>query len=319
MDSAELRYADFRRIDLNLLVAFDALMEEKHVGRAAARVFIGQPAMSHALQRLRESLGDPLFVRSGNRMVPTAFALELAPQVHAWLGKANDFLFERGVFDLKRVQTTVRIATLDAVQSVLLPPLMAALRRDAPGIRVWTKQLQRDEILNALDEEEIDLAIGPGVLPFKEWHHSDMIAKTRYECVYSPLQLTLPDRLTPKVLASYEHVALSWRGETGSEIDYYLAAHDLKRNVAISCVSQMAIMRILKQFPLITMQSCLMTSIYKDVPGIEVRPIEAEAMSLDLLLVWHRRNESHPAHTHVRQLVMEILTRENEHPGACPS
>ena len=87
MNGVDIKHADFRRIDLNLLVALDALLTECHVGRAAERLFIGQPAMSHALTRLRALFDDELLVRTGRQMTPTALARELAPRIRAWLGE----------------------------------------------------------------------------------------------------------------------------------------------------------------------------------------------------------------------------------------
>ncbi|WP_394789818.1 LysR family transcriptional regulator [Rhodoferax sp.] len=311
MAKQDLRHADFRRIDLNLLVAFDALMLERHVGRAAARVFIGQSAMSHVLARLREALADDVFVRSGNRMEPTPLAQELAPHVRAWLQEANSFLFARGAFDLSRASSTIRVATLDGVESVLLPSLLQQLRGVAPGIRIWTKHVQRDEILSALDAEEVDVGIGSANMPYKEWHYSEKIAHTHYECVYAPAQLDLPEIITPEILAQQEHVALSWRGEAVSEIDRFFEARGLQRNIAVSAVSQLAIMRILQQFPLVTLQSCMITSIYRNLPGIVVRPIALGEIAMEVRLVWHRRNDKDPAQAYVRQIIKEVLMRES--------
>lgn len=323
MDINDLRHADFRRIDLNLLVAFDALMVERHVGRAAARVCIGQPAMSHALQRLRVALEDPVFARSGNRMEPTALALELAPAVAAWLREANGFLFARQQFDVARADLTVRIAMIDSVEAVLLPPLMAALRQSAPGIRVLTKHLQRSEILPGLDTEEVDVAITPGDLPFREWHLNETISRTQFECVYSPTQIDMPAVISPAVLASFEHIALSWRGDAESEVDNYLAGLGLRRRIAVSAVSQLAIMRLLQGFPLVTMQSCMLTSIYRGVAGIAVRAIDAPGLELEVRQVWHRRNDKHPGHAYVRALMAEVLARESVRAGrradGCPN
>lgn len=315
MDTHELRHADFRRIDLNLLVAFDALMLERHVGRAATRVCIGQPAMSHALQRLRVALDDPVFARSGNRMEPTALALELAPAVANWLREANGFLFARQQFDLASADLTVRIAMIDSVEAVLLPPLLAALRKVAPGMRILTKHLQRSEILAGLDNEEIDVAITPGSLPFREWHLNETISRSLFECVYSPEQIAMPEVITPAVLASFEHVALSWRGDAASEVDSYLAGLGLRRNIAVSAVSQVAIMRILQGFPMVAMQSCMLTSIYRDMPGIAVRAVEAPGLELEVRQVWHRRNDKHAGHAYVRKLMAEVLARESVRAG----
>lgn len=311
MDKQSLRHADFRRIDLNLLVAFDALMEERNVGKAALKVFIGQPAMSHALSRLREALGDDVFIRSGNKMEPTALALELAPSVRRWLEEANNFLFARSEFDLSQVNTTFKIATVGGIESALLPPLFATLRKVAPGIRLWTQMLQRDEILPALDAEEIDIAVGPSQLSFKEWHYRETVYKSYMECVYSPKQLDLPESITAEVLAPLEHVTLSWRGGGASEVDQFFESRGLKRNVVVTATSQLAVIQILSQFPMVSLQTALITGTYHDIPGIAVRPVAAGGLSLDVSIVWHRRNDKQPAQAYIRKVIKDILGKEN--------
>lgn len=310
MDKQELRHADFRRVDLNLLVAFDAMMEERHVGKAAARVFLGQPAMSYALARLREALDDELFFRSGNKMEPTTLALELAPHVRAWLEEARSFLFARDEFSLANVKATIKVATVAGLESVLLPPLIADLAMNAPGIRIWTKQLQRDEILAALDAEEIDIAIGPGVTSLREWHCSESVGQSPFYCAYSPEQLALPEKITVDVLAALDHVALSWRGNVGSEIDQFFEARGLRRNIAVSAVSELAIMRLLTQFPMVSLQSSFTQALFSEHTGVVVRAVSEPTMLMDFLLFWHRRNDKQLAHVYVRKLIKELMLSE---------
>jgi DNA-binding transcriptional LysR family regulator len=309
MNNPDLRHADFRRMDLNLLVVFDALMEERHVGKAAARVFIGQPAMSHALSRLREALGDDVFVRSGNRMEPTALALELAPKVRAWLKDANDFLFARGEFDLSRIVATFKIGTLGGIESALLLALLSVLKDTAPGVRIWGKVLERDGILAALDSEDVDIAVGPSELPYKEWHDKELIYTAPFECVYSPEQLELPEEVTLDELAALPHVSLSWRGDSMSEADRYFEAHGLQRNVMATASNQWAVIRILRQFPVISLQSALITSTYNEIPGIAVCPIAAPDFELSASVIWHRRNEKQPAQAYIRNVIKNILKK----------
>ncbi len=309
LDNHHLKYANFRRIDLNLLVAFDALMMERHVGKAAARMFIGQPAMSHALSRLRETLNDEVFIRSGNKMEPTALALELAPNVRCWLEEANSFLFARNEFDLAQVHTTLKLATVGGIESALLPALVAALRSVAPGIRIWTQMLQRDEILAALDAEEIDMAVGPSHLPFKEWHQHETIYQSSMVCVYSTTQLSLPELITAEILAPLEHVTLSWRSGTGSEVDEYFKSRGLQRNIVITATSQLAVMQILNQFPMVSLQTDLITGAYRDMPEITVRPFIADGLTLDASIIWHRRNEKQTTQIYIRNLIKNILNR----------
>ena len=316
MEKHNLRYSDFRRIDLNLLIVFDALMEERHVGKAAARLFIGQPGMSNALKRLREAMGDDLFVRSGNIMEPTALALELAPSIRLWLESANNFLFSRREFDISQIKATVTISTIGGIESVLLPLLMARLVKDAPGIRIRTRMLQINEILAALDDEEIDIAVGPPQLPFKEWHLHEVAYKSYMQCVYCPKRLTLPEVITPQILADQSHVAFSWRDAGGSMVDRYFEEHGLHRNVVMTASCQLAILRLLHQFPLVSMQTPLVATLFCRIPDITIRRVAIENLHFDMSVIWHRRNDKQPVHLYLRKVVKEILQQEhveNEH------
>jgi LysR family transcriptional regulator, mexEF-oprN operon transcriptional activator len=310
MEDWDLRHADFRRIDLNLLVAFDAMMLERHVGKAAARVFIGQPAMSHALARLREALGDPVFIRSGNKMEPTALANQLAPSVRAWLGEANRFLFARTRLDLTQARTTIKLALIDGLETILLPRLLGILSGNAPGIRIWTKQLAREQTLAAIDAEEVDIAIGAPDLVFREWHGCDAVVKSGFDCIYSRRQLSLPHPVPLEAIAAERHVAIGWRGEDGSMIDRLFERRGLARDVITMTNSQLAIGRILSTMRMVTLQPRIYTSIYREIPDLVIEPIHDDELIMDIRLIWHRRNEFHPVHAYLRDCITGILRDE---------
>lgn len=316
MEKHGLRYADFRRIDLNLLLVFDALMEERNVSKAATRLFTSQSAMSQALARLRDAMGDDMFIRSGSKMEPTARAMELAPCVRLWLEDANGFLFARKDYDLSKVKATVTIATIGGIESALLPPLMETLFKTAPGISIRTKMLQSNELLDAIDEEDIDIAIGPPDLPYKEWHCREPIYCTLLECVYSPERLNLPEKITLEVLAEQMHAALSWRASGGSMVDRFFEARGLRRNIVVTATCQLATLRLLRQFPLVSMQAPLVTSVFHEVPGIAVREVVVDELVFDVNLIWNRRDDKDPTQAYVRQILKDIFKAQRHCPTA---
>ena len=131
MNMVDIDYAAFRRLDLNLLVAFDALVSEASVSRAAARLFVGQPAMSHALARLRETFGDDILFRDGAGMRPTPRALALAGAVRQVLDDIQHLARGARAFDPAEAEGRVRIALTDPLEALLLPGLVARLRARA--------------------------------------------------------------------------------------------------------------------------------------------------------------------------------------------
>ena len=148
----------FGRLDLNLLVALDALLTERSVSLAADRLCLSQSATSSALGRLRDYFGDELLVLQGKRMHPTAFADELMPQVKASLRQLEAMLAKSPNFDPATSQRTFRIVTSDYVQASIIVPLVAELALEAPGIQLDC-QLPNLTISEHLDEGSIDVVI----------------------------------------------------------------------------------------------------------------------------------------------------------------
>jgi LysR family nod box-dependent transcriptional activator len=150
----------FKGLDLNLLVAFDALMSTCSVSRAAERLNLSQPAMSAALARLREYFDDELLVLLGKRMHPTAFADELMPQVRASLLSLETMLAKSPHFDPATSQRNFRIVTSDYTLASLIVPLVTELAEEAPGIRIDC-QLPHAQSIQELDEGKVDIVITP--------------------------------------------------------------------------------------------------------------------------------------------------------------
>ena len=131
-----LNKIDLSRTDLNLLVLFEVVLEERNVGRAAAKLNLSPSAVSHGLGRLRRLLNDPLFLRTPKGVVPTARAMELAEQIAEVLARVRNVVARAGPFDPATSMRRFTIGAPDGVSAVFLPPLLAALEREAPGIDV---------------------------------------------------------------------------------------------------------------------------------------------------------------------------------------
>ncbi|GAA5062509.1 LysR family transcriptional regulator [Erythrobacter westpacificensis] len=146
--------------DLNLLVVFDILLEERSVTRAAKRLNVTQPAISAALKRLRESFQDELLVQHGKKMIPTQHALALAPEVSAELVRLKSLIATSTKFDPRTSKRRFRISASDYITTVLLVPLIGDLQEEAPGIRL-DLTLPDENSLGRLEAGEIDLILTP--------------------------------------------------------------------------------------------------------------------------------------------------------------
>ncbi|WP_177323257.1 LysR family transcriptional regulator [Pseudomonas sp. GM25] len=226
------RMNDLRRIDLNLLVILDALLGEQHVTRAAERLHLSQPAVSHALARLRDLLGDPLLVRAGSGLVPTARALELAAPLAETLAQVQSLLAPN-TFDPASARRTFRLAMSDYGAAIILPGLIRTLRAEAPGIDLQISHASREGMVEGLLNGDIDLAAGvlpelPGEL------RSTPLFEERYVCLLDRRSLPAGGVLDLPTYLSRPHVLLEMRGSGTPEIERTLTALRERRRVAIS-------------------------------------------------------------------------------------
>ena len=173
-----IRGMNIRDFDLNLLHVFSAVHAARSVSRAAETLGLSQPAVSHALTKLRLALHDPLFTRAPGGVAPTPKADQLARQVQAALSQLDVALHEADTFDAERSQRRFVLHMSDIGADEFLPQLMAAVSRDAPGVRVEAVQLPAEAIAPALEEGRLDLAFG--YLPTLVGTESAPILQERY-------------------------------------------------------------------------------------------------------------------------------------------
>lgn len=222
------------QFDLNLLIAFDVLIAERSVTRAAERLNLTQSAMSAALKRLRESFADDILVQHGKRMVPTAAALSLAPQVSAALLNMRGILASGMRFDPARSQRTFRIVASDYITTVLIGPALRMLHKEAPDVRIEIN-LPRSEILDQLEDGEIDLLISPE--QFLSPHHPrQLLFEERHVVVGCSTNPVMRRRLDSEAYFASGHVATSVSRD-GTFIDNYLRAQGEQRRIEVVCAA----------------------------------------------------------------------------------
>ena len=223
---------DLRRIDLNLLVILDALLSEQHVTRAAERLHLSQPAVSHALARLRDLLGDPLLMRQGGSLVPTSRALELATPLAEALAQVQALLAPNR-FDPASAKRRFRVAMSDYSAAIFLPDLVRMLRSDAPGIDLQIIQASREGMVESVLNGDLDLAAG--VFPDMPAElRTTLLFEEHYTCLVDRSSLPLSGMLDLPTYLSRPHVLLEMRGSGTPEIERALTAIRERRHVAIS-------------------------------------------------------------------------------------
>ena len=228
-----LNEINLARIDLNLLVVFEAVLEERHVTRAALRLHVTPSAVSHGLGRLRRLMNDPLFLRQPKGVVPTERALELAAAVADILDRARRLMANAEVFDPARSRRRFVIGAPDGASAVILPPLLEELRRTGPGIDLGVRNLvgNFEKSLAALDSRELDAAIVPlPATPARfvshELYHEDFVLVRRKG--HPVRNLTLAN------YCAALHVVVSVSGDPVGPVDIELAKRGKSRRVVLT-------------------------------------------------------------------------------------
>jgi len=292
--------------DLNLLVAFDALVAEGSVTRAAARVGLTQPAMSHALGRLRKLFGDPLLVRTPQGMLPTPRAQELIVPIRHALGEIDRALTQQPAFDPKSARRPFSLACVDFGTLVVVPPVLARLRVEAPGADLLVRPLRSDHIERQLAEGEVDIGIGvladfesKAVLRRK-------LFEERFACVVRAGHPAVGASLTLAEFVSLDHALIAPRGALGGHVDRALARHGLRRRVALAIPHFLAAPIVVSRTDLIlTLPERVARTMAAMLPlRIVEPPLEVDGFTVSQY--WHERQSRDPAHTWFRALVAGV-------------
>ncbi|WP_042688739.1 LysR family transcriptional regulator [Azospirillum sp. B506] len=305
---------DLYGIDLNLLVAFDALMAERSVTRAGARIGRTQPAMSAALARLRGLLKDELFVRGPKGLQPTPLALDLAhPIAQALTGLQRALEFTQS-FDPSTSTASFTLGLSDHPTFALLPALLEVLREQAPGITLRIRNfIARDDAIGMLDAGEVDLTIGvpPSATgrilsrPLFEEHFVCVVRKG-HPTVHPPLKL--------QGFLELPHLLVSPENESYGVVDAALAKQGLKRRLALTLPQLYAAPALVAQTDLIAtlMEGVVAASGYEE--RLCIMPAPLDLPRILFALSWHRRNDVHPAQRWFRDMLASVPCRAGLHP-----
>ena len=289
-------------LDLNLLVHLDALLAEAHVTRAARRVGLTQSAMSRSLARLRDALGDPLLVRGASGLVPTPRAVALAAPLRQHLGALDALIGDAPAFDPATARRGFTILMAD-YGALLLPPLLARIRAEAPGVDVVVlPSVERTG--EDLERGEVDLALGPrlpsgAAIVWRRLYHEDFVVIARKG---HPKLRRGVDAATFLALG---HVSISPSGRPGSPVDDALARRGHTRRIAVRVPSFLVAPMVVASSDLIgLLPRSMALHAARSLPlGLHDAPLPFGGVTLEL--AWHERHRHDPAHAWFRALVEE--------------
>ncbi|SOD30524.1 transcriptional regulator, LysR family [Variovorax sp. YR752] len=299
--------SDFRRLDLNLLLVFHALLHERSVTRAAQRLFIGQPALSGALKRLRAALGDELFVRTSHGMTPTPRALELARVIEPLLLSLQQALHAQPAFDPATAKRVFRIGLSDALEVALMPQLMQRLSEQAPGVRLIARAADRTNAPGMLDATEIELAVGV-FIECAAWHRQRALFGWHFVCVYNAaLVKTRGRKITLAEYLDHPHLLTSFSADLSGLVDDLLREQGHARQVVFSSRNFATSPFIVRQMPAITTVPTFAAATWRDALGLAVSPLPFETPSYEVSLLWAAAHDGDPGLKWLVSLMAEVF------------
>lgn len=295
-----------QQLDLNLLKVFESLFRERNMTRTAEALFLTPSAVSHAVKRLREALDDPLFVRSGNQMVPTPTCQRMAPMIIDNLGRLQQILQQWGEFSPETTKQSFTLGIHDALELSVLPPLVEALAVQAPHCSFASVKVERAQLSKALVAGQVDIALDVA-LPLKSPILHQPLAEDGF-CVLMRSGHPLTDRLDEKTYLDAEHLSVSNRPSGSTAEDTELQQRGISRNVRGRCQNYHAARSILLHSDmLLTLPGLLADKL--SAGEMQVVPVPLALRPLTTHLYWHKQTDADPALRWLRQLVSAQLMR----------
>ncbi|KPB88420.1 LysR family transcriptional regulator [Pseudomonas syringae pv. maculicola] len=302
---------ELRKADINLMVVFETLMQERNVTRAAEKLFLGQPTISAALNRLRNLLNDPLFIRVGHRMEPTARAHEILKHLTPALDAMSTALSLTTDFDPSVSKMTFRIGLTDDVEFGLFPAMLKAIREEAPGVVIVVKHVDYLNISEVLMSGDITVGVClPRELPAN--------AKRKTLRNVQPRLVRADKPRSPMSIDEYcsrPHVVVSHVASISSFADEWLTALGRKRQVVLSVPQFATLPALMAGTDMISGLSDYAAKAMSALGLLYDEPLPFPTPGLDLSMTWLSVMDSDPAERWLRSRIEEFMGGRQEAPA----
>ena len=314
----------FNRLDLNLLRVFDAIFQTRSVTVAASNLHLTQPAVSKQLNRLRELLEDPLFVRTNDGMAPTPRAEALAVPVRQALSKVRNAIERQLGFDPRTSDRTFRIYTSDLGQMVFLPKLLELISREAPAVNIHTVQVPAQRMRGvALESGDVDLAVGY----FEEFEgsiHQQVLFEEHYVGMVRTNHPTIRDTITFEQFLQTPHLVYQPSGgghsSQDSVVDKAFWAAGVERRVAVRVAHTMGITSMVSNTDLLVVVPHRLARACVELVDVTVLELPIDIPKFNIAQYWHERFHTDPGNRWLRGVFARLYGRQSvPEPCAVPA
>jgi len=304
---------NLRKLDLNLLPILEALLETHSTVKAAEKVGLSQSAVSAALSRLRETLSDPLFVREGQRLVPTEFALSLESPLRDLLQGVENLVVPQSAFDVRQSNQVFRISCSDFSSELLMPDLARICQEEAPLMRFQQISLPTSDIFSAFEDPAVDLMIAPKQKP-PNWIADEHLLKSGFvfvarsdHPVLREIGLEPGETIPLEMIDRLSYILFSPEGSLHGLIDSRLNEMGIKRRVVMSQPQISSMLSTMSKSDLCAFVPEQVAHINAEAKGLALYGIPFEMRQTDMMIYQHRKHLSSPAHQWMTEKIKDIL------------
>ncbi len=299
--------SNLRTFDLNLLVAFDVLMRELNVTRAAEQMFITQSAMSHTLHKLRQQLDDPLLVKTPSGMKPTERALALINPVRALLAVTERLIQPPLAFDAATSQRRFVLAATDYIEFLLMPELSGLIEKTAPGIDIHVKRTEMSFPVAQLENGSLDIVLGfESVLNPPAHLHRQYLFSDSMACVVRQGHPLISKPPSLEKFVAVPHMLISRTGSSVGIIDQKLAELGLERRIKLIVPHFLSAPLIVAKTDMVLSLPYRIAEQFAKIAPLAIFPVPLELPDYDLCMIWHPLRDKDPAHQWLRDKIIVI-------------
>ena len=295
-----LEVGNFHRIDINLYPLFIAIFEQKSISKAAQLLCISQSAVSHALQRLRLQLKDELFVRSGQKMLPTPFAEQIYQPIQTALSTIQNIAIPQHDFDPSMLQS-LKIAIHDEIEPIIFPQLVHHFSQLNLDIQFLSSKLDRKNMLADLSAQQIDFVIDL-VQPYQENLQFENLIEDHF------VACTLQTEMDLSLYLSSPHIGVSSR-RTGLLLeDIYLNRQQLSRQIFMRCQHYSTALQVLAQYPkaILTIPHSILKHLHYE-QDLKIHQLPIELPKIKMGMYWHEHVRQNTRHQFLRNEILKIF------------
>ncbi|MDA7418261.1 LysR family transcriptional regulator [Xenophilus arseniciresistens] len=296
------------RVDLNLLVVLDTIYTEGGITKAAEKLHLTQPAISHALGRLRDLFNDPLFERQGHKMVPTALTKRMIDPLRGSLQSLGSLLNETQSFEPASSKKRFVIGLRDFMESTVMPPLMRTLAQEAPEVEVASVRANRRSLEGELAAGTLDLAVDV-LLPLSDAVKFTRISVDGVAVVVRKDHPVIRGSIDLETYLAQRHILVTTRRQGPGFEDIELRRLGVQRQVALRCQYYFAACRTVSQTDLILTMPESYAHMANRQFGNQVLPMPAPLGSMDAYMYWHASTDNDAANRWLRSVMMSCYTR----------